>query len=107
MTNSITKRKADDDTGCGSTKRTKTREPPRGSESVAKQVTRFMDLPQELRDIVYHELWLQSGTVIKEKHSHVALNEKVQIYYGNEPTRPFTGLPQLAFPYFIPYLEEY
>jgi hypothetical protein len=73
MADGRTKRKAaaamDDENGDSTSKRTKPtrtdpRTPLRRSQRLQKQLFRFMELPQELQDMVYHHLWLDTPTVV-------------------------------------------
>jgi hypothetical protein len=61
----------------------------RRKDRVPRQVFRFMDLPQELRDMVYYELLCHSSSMILPHKSH----ERIQVLYGKAPSSETIGLP--------------
>jgi hypothetical protein len=61
----------------------------RRKDRVPRQVFRFMDLPQELRDMVYHELLRHSSSLILPQRSH----ERIKVLYGKLPSYETIGLP--------------
>lgn len=108
MAGTRTKRKAndsDDGDEYGKTKRTKPTEITesgslgllRRSERVRRRVFRFMDLPQELKDMMFHELWLQTPTILFKLDSVQDQDDmEVQLHYGGS-VKNVTGLPEWLF----------
>jgi len=63
--------------------------PVRRSARVRKQIFRFMDLPQELKDMIYHELWQFSASMLIPQNTF----EWIQVRYGEFREEDTLGLP--------------
>tara|TARA_R110002003_G_scaffold13_27_gene1032 strand:+ start:387 stop:1265 length:879 start_codon:yes stop_codon:yes gene_type:complete len=74
----------------------------RSERPIPTHVFRLMDLPQELKDIVYHELWQKTPTIIialaslqkLAKYNLGAKHYEARLQYGDSVAKTTRGLPR-------------
>jgi hypothetical protein len=105
MTRSITKRKVEDSTSYNDGKCKRSRielaentdtvvEPALSSMPRPEQPFRFMDLPQELQDMIDDERWREDGLNSWPSSAEDRVQEQVLLDYEDSTSSYNTGLPQ-------------